>query len=233
MVCGALLAQPVHARADDEHVVINVVNRLVYVSLGTRDGASVGEEIDVSADGVAIGKIELDLCGEVICRGKLPNSLSAKVKRGMAVRISDPKTAPPASKPRPPPSPPPRDTSFDERPARLPYRTPVPYGYRVMRERIAPAVTVGWIGLGATYGISFLLGVNGRDESALILPIFGPFLHAATNRTSDADVGYLVLGIGQALSVAFLIAGYAGERVLIREGSVTLNVGPTGFIGRF
>ena len=267
LVALALLAASSDARADD-HVVINVVNRLVYVSLGTRDGASVGDEIDVMAEGVVLGKIELDLCGEVICRGKLPNSLATKVLRGMSVRVSPAPAGPapkgPALKGPAPTGPVPTDPvptgpepiqpkasqtkralpivkpatkqytfADDDRPARMPYRTPIPLGYRVERQRISAAVTIGWIGLSVTYGISFLTGLNGRNDSALLLPVIGPFLHAATNNSSDSDAGYLLLGAGQVVSLVFLIAGYSGERVLVKQGAVSLNVGPSGFIGRF
>jgi len=83
-----------HVRADDDHTVINVVNDLVYVDLGTRDGALVGKAIEV----IGGGKIKLDMCGEAVCRGKLPLGLKGSILKGMRVRlIAPPSTTPTAT----------------------------------------------------------------------------------------------------------------------------------------
>lgn len=84
----ALVLAPRGSAADDEPIVTNVVNGLVYVSVGTRDGAAVGDQVTVLRDdGAAVGTIEFDLCGEVICRAKLPSALAGKIVRGMRVRV--------------------------------------------------------------------------------------------------------------------------------------------------
>lgn len=86
------------ARAD-EHVVTQVINGFVYVSLGARDGAAVGMHVEIVG---AAAEIELDFCGEVVCRGKLP--AGAAIDKGMTVRIVAPiKTSPTDSTPSPPP----------------------------------------------------------------------------------------------------------------------------------
>jgi hypothetical protein len=240
-----VLCAPGVSRADDNHEVINVVNNLVYVSLGTRDGAEVGDEIEVLSNGAPLGKIELDLCGEVICRGKLPKSLSTKVLRGMPVRLVDsgpspapgpsPVPAPPVAKPVPTtfaPSPAPTySPPSSDLPERISYREPIPVGYRVERQRIKTAVTLGWIGLSTTYGISLLAGIGG--DSAMIIPVIGPFVRAADNKNGESNTTYLLLGLGQTISLVFLIAGYAGERVLVRTSGVTVSVGGSGIVGRF
>ncbi|MBI2389082.1 MAG: hypothetical protein HYV09_05640 [Deltaproteobacteria bacterium] len=106
----ALATAPRSSRADDdEPIVTNVVNGLVYVSVGTRDGAAVGDQVAVLGEGGApIGTIEFDLCGEVICRAKLPSALAGKIVRGMRVMVraeKAPAAVAPAGKPTAEPAP--------------------------------------------------------------------------------------------------------------------------------
>ncbi len=118
------------------HVVVNVVNGLVYMSLGTKDGAAVGDRVEViRPDGIVAGVLELDLCGEMLCRARLPAALAGKITPGLEVRgrvaapsapsakpaapiVAPPKPAPaPSSSPSPAPSAAPApsiDTTLDD-----------------------------------------------------------------------------------------------------------------------
>ncbi len=103
------------ARAEQEHVVTSVANGFVYFDLGTRDGAAVGRAVEV----VGVGTIELDLCGEVICRGRLAPGMK-EVARGMsarlAIHIGTGTTTPSASETAAPPSSASADTSTSNPP---------------------------------------------------------------------------------------------------------------------
>jgi len=101
MALGALCLAPLlAAAADDDHVVTNVVNGVVYVSLGTRDGALAGRRIEVLDQSKnVVARLDLELCGEVICRAKLPPELAGKILRGMEVRFPPSPVAGSASPP--------------------------------------------------------------------------------------------------------------------------------------
>jgi hypothetical protein len=114
--------------ADDDHVVTNVVNGLVYVSLGARDGAAAGKEIELLApNGATVGVLVLSGCGEVTCKAPLSPELAGKIVRGERVRLRTtiavvPKPAapsPPASASATPPqptAPPPAEEEEEETP---------------------------------------------------------------------------------------------------------------------
>lgn len=104
-IVSALCLAPLVATASDEdHVVTQVINGMVYVSLGTRDGVAAGQRVEVLDEAkTVVATLDLELCGEVICRAKLPPDVAGKVLRGMLVRLEQ--QAPPAgsSAPVPPP----------------------------------------------------------------------------------------------------------------------------------
>jgi hypothetical protein len=99
----ALLAVPMSSRqrgagaAEAEHTIVNVVNGLVYVDYGTRDGVAAGQKLEV----VGIGIIRLEMCGEVICRAKIPSKLEGVLARGMRVRPIGADTTPTETAPAP------------------------------------------------------------------------------------------------------------------------------------
>lgn len=104
IVSALCLAPFLAMAADEDHVVTQVANGLVYVSLGTRDGVAAGQRIEVlDQSKIVVAALDLELCGEVICRAKLPADLAGRVLRGMLVRVEQ--EAPPAasSAPVPPP----------------------------------------------------------------------------------------------------------------------------------
>jgi len=227
------------ARADDsDHVVINVVNGYVYVSVGTRDGAAEGDRLEVLDGGVPIGVLGLDLCGEVICRAPLGKALAGRVTRGMAVRVAKSTTIP---QPKVPEtvieSGPPKKKAAVKEPAKaeepvlgpdvLPYREPIPAGYEVKHRRYSGLVSLGWVGFGVSYGLTTLAALgNGDGGLVLLLPVLGPLIYTASvpdYRESDSSP-YILSSLVQAASVISLIAGYAGERRLVRTGSPAASV---------
>lgn len=239
------------ARADDgDHPVINVVNGYVYVSLGGRDGARDGDRIEiVGSNGVAVAVLELDLCGEVICRAPLPSGLAGTIARGMPARLK--KAAAPAPVvPVRAPEPPAKTTPSDEPvigPDTIPYRTPIPPGYELRRKRYSGAVTLGWIGMSVSYGITALVGLGGDDDQKmLLLPVLGPLIYLAA--VDDNYYGkpepapYVLSSLLQGASLLSLIVGYSGEKTLVRIGSaasvsiapvLTRDSGYLGVVGRF
>jgi hypothetical protein len=238
---SCVAAATAHA-ADDEHVVINVVNGYVYVSLGTRDGAAEGYRLELLEGEVAIGVLALDLCGEVVCRAPLVKGLT--VVRGMPVRVV--KTKPPAPKPTakaavaPPPTP--RVDETPSGPDELPYREPIPRGYVVKQERISGLVSLGWVGFSVSYGITALAGLGGNDSesSLLLLPVVGPlFYYGSLPDGRDNSPGvYVLSALVQGSSVLSLIVGYHGNKKLVRSDVsfvpvVTRDVTYFGVVARF
>jgi hypothetical protein len=171
--------------AEDDHIVTTVANGLVYVSLGMRDGAAVGAKVEI----VGVGTILLEVCGEVICRAKLPATLAGKIVRGQVVRLivapsANPKPEPkpePTIEPKPEtpeveptesePAPKPKAKATpstegplkpEDRPVRLPYHEgdKTPDGYRLNARYNDTGVRVGWVLGGALYGLTALIGVG-------------------------------------------------------------------------
>lgn len=260
VIISAFAAASAYADNDD-HVVINIVNGYVYVSLGTRDGAAEGDRLELLDDDAAFGVLELDLCGEVICRAPLGKALAGRVMRGMSVRlpkkakptkakaepapVAKPKPASPTSAATPRGAAP---SSSDAEPFVgpdvLPYRSPIPRGYQVERKPYSALVTVGWIGMSVSYGITALAGLDTEGGAALLLPVIGPLIYVANAPDfQQVEAGpYVVSALLQGASLLALIGGYSGERQLVRIGSkptvsfapvLTRDGGYLGVVGRF
>lgn len=249
------------ARADDgDHPVINVINGHVYVSLGTRDGAAEGDRIEIVGDnGVAVGVLELDLCGEVICRARLPKGLAGTIARGMQARITKQAgaaTPQPKALPQPAPvvpirtpEPQTKATSGEEPivgPDTLPYREPIPRGYEMRRKNYGGLVALGWVGFSVSYGVTALVGLGGNDDKTiLLLPVLGPLIYLASANDyygKPEPAPYVFSALLQGASVLSLIAGYSGEKTLVRIGSnASVSIAPAvtpagsylGIVGRF
>jgi hypothetical protein len=256
VIISALAASSARA-ADDDHVVNNVVNGYVYVSIGSRDGVAAGDHLEIVGDGgVAVGVLELDLCGEVICRAPLAKGLVGKVARGMLVRARKQKAAPVAepdeletvpTKPiiARPKTKPVRPDEPLAGPDVMPYREPIPRGYQLDRKPYSGLVTLGWLGFSVTYGITTIVGLaNGDDGMVLFLPVIGPLIYVATPAPYQEieSGGFILSTLLQGASVIALIAGYAGEKRLVRIGSkatvsfapvVTRDGGYFGLVGSF
>jgi len=242
--------------------VINVSNGYVYVNLGTRDGVAAGERVEiVGDDGVAIGFLELDLCGEVICRAPLATGLTGgKIVRGMVARVARPtEGAPPSEEPDPkpepvvpiktpePPSPKAPVADITDGPDTMPYREPIPRGYEVKKKNYSGLVALGWVGMSISYGITALVGLGGdRDaDTALLLPVVGPLIFLASSSSSYSKPDpepYILSTLVQGASLIALIAGYGGEKTLVRVGSkAAVSIAPAvnrdgayfGVVGRF
>jgi hypothetical protein len=245
-VLGVLSCTAAAAAAadDNDHVVINVVNGYVYVSLGTRDGASEGDRLELLEGDVAVGVLALDLCGEVICRAPLAKGVEGHVARGMHVRVVKSKVTPrPVAEPKATqPAPPPKVDEPPPGPAVLPYREPIPRGYVARYERKSGLVSLGWVGFSVTYGITALVGLAGNEEEStlLLLPVIGPLIYvaAASNVGQDESGPYVISTILQGASVLSLLAGYYGSRKLVRSDVavmpvVTRELSYLGVIARF
>jgi len=184
---GLLFAVPIASATPDEHIVVNVVNDFVYVDLGSRDGVTAGDRVEL----LGVGSIELDLCGEVICRAPVPTLLKGKVKKGMKVRVAgttaalpsvstvipdvsetpEPSTIEPAPKKKPPAKSasvsPSASSPEPETLARLPYRkgSTAPPGYRLVSKHSDTTTTVGWTILSVSYGFAVLDAALTNDSA--------------------------------------------------------------------
>ncbi|MGZ5966191.1 MAG: hypothetical protein ACXWP4_00890 [Polyangiales bacterium] len=184
---------------DDEHVVTNIVNGLVYVSLGTRDGAAIGNEIEVIApNGAVVGVLVLSGCGEVTCKAPLKTELAGKIVRGERVRIrpaiaevpsataaalpsaSVSPPEPEEEEPVEPPAvhaPPPKPFVVPTAPPPELAATPRPWkdgdpappGYRVVRHTNSTMTRWGWITFSVAYGIAAIGAIGDSKDGSILL----------------------------------------------------------------
>lgn len=257
MTIGALCGAPLVAlAADDDHVVTQIIKGMVYVSLGTRDGVAVGQRVEVLDEGKhVLGTLDLELCGEVICRARLPAALEGKLARGMLVRpfVAGVPAAPVASAPvasaasaAPEPSasesvstspepesstPPPEKSAPKPKKKKPKYQlytgltladVLAPYGAsphgaippsdtpgRSPREVPGSSlVKAGWWTWGGSFALGGLISLGGSDGSIMLLPVLGPWIYAGREH-SDAVGLAVVSGLGQAVGVIMIFAGYS------------------------
>jgi hypothetical protein len=188
--------------------------------------------------------LELDLCGEVICRAPLAKGLTGKVTRGLRVRL--PKTALVEIESTKTPTPSPKPTSEVTpvvRPDELPYSPLVPAGYEVRKRTYPGLVALGWVGFSISYSLTVVVGI-GNESSVLFLPVLGPLLYLATANdvySKPEPAPYVLSSLLQGVSIISLIAGYRGETKLVKKGTASISLAPSitrdggyfGVVGRF
>lgn len=141
-------------------------------------------------------------------------------------------------------------TPTEDLPRVIPYRPnePIPPGYEVRQRMRKEFVIGGAIGAGLFYGASVFYGVRELDSpnapyGLMFLPVFGPFIVAATGDfvntknvfggTNSPRAFPIFLGVTQTAGVGVLLFGlFAGGKALVRKDASNIQrpellVGPS------
>jgi hypothetical protein len=126
----------------------------------------------------------------------------------------------------------PRDKKGRPWPEHLPYRegAPVPNGYHVETGNRPALLTAGGIVFGLSYGLCVYSATRSERtaEKALYVPVFGPFIYAATVKPDLYGINTLaglLIGAVQAGGVAMLLVGFIPKTRLVRN-DLSLGVLP-------
>jgi len=106
---------------------------------------------------------------------------------------------------------------------------PVPPGYQLEQRMWGGMVIPGGVLFGVFYSIGALIAAGSnppRDAGWLVAPVIGPWVMLAST-TDGAGRFFLTSdGIVQAASVALLVVGFHGRKVLVRSDLASLTVTP-------